>query len=239
VPHRWKPECTSRRRHEKLTEIAPSPAIPEALRHKLLAAAIKIAQSARYTSLGTFEFLVGPDGEEFAFIEANPRLQVEHTVTEEVTGVDLVKAQLELAFGRSLQDLDLAAGEAPRPCGYAIELRINAESMAPDGGARPSSGTVTVFEPPSGTGLRVDTCAYAGYATNPRFDSMIAKLIVHSPSADFGAALSKATRALSQFRIEGVPTNLAFLQAILGHPDFTAHHLHTGFVEEHIADLIA
>jgi acetyl/propionyl-CoA carboxylase alpha subunit/acetyl-CoA carboxylase carboxyltransferase component len=239
VTHLWERECTIQRRHQKLIEIAPSPGISEALRHELLEAAIKIAQSVRYATLGTFEFLVGPDGEDFAFIEANPRLQVEHTVTEEVTGVDLVKAQLELAFGRSLQDLDLAPGEALRPRGYAIELRINAESMAPDGGAHPSSGTITVFEPPSGTGLRVDTCAYAGYATNPRFDSMIAKLIAHSPSRDFGAALRKAARALSQFRIEGVPNNLAFLQAILGHPDFTANHLHTGFVEEHVAELIA
>src|SRR5262245_2761086 len=108
VTHLWERECTIQRRHQKLIEIAPSPAIPEALRHKLLAAAIKIAHGVHYATLGTFEFLVGPDGEDFAFIEANPRLQVEHTVTEEVTGVDLVKAQLELAFGRSLQDLDLA-----------------------------------------------------------------------------------------------------------------------------------
>ena len=238
VTHLWERECTIQRRHQKLIEVAPSPAISESLRMKLIAAALKIARHARYQSLGTFEFLAGSDGEDFALIEANPRLQVEHTVTEAVTGSDLVRTQIELAFGRSLKEIGLA-GDPPRPRGFAIEMRINAESMAADGGARPSSGTIAVFEPPSGAGIRVDSFAYAGYATNPRFDSMIAKLIVHSPSPEFADAAKKAARALSQFRIEGLPTNAPFLQAVLAHPDFAANRIHTGFVEEKIAELVA
>src|SRR5205814_999997 len=112
-----------------------------------------------------------------AFIEANPRLQVEHPVTEAVTGVDLVKAQIELALGRSLDDLNLVRTQIASPRGYAIELRINAETMGADGAARPSSGTIAVFEPPAGQGIRVDSFAYAGYAMNPRFDSLLGKLI--------------------------------------------------------------
>ncbi len=241
ITHLWERECTIQRRHQKLIEIAPSPGISEALRKRLIDAAVRMAESVRYESLGTFEFLVGPeDGDgAFAFIEANPRLQVEHTVTEEVTGVDLVQTQIELAFGRSLEELGLKHGQTVRPRGFAIELRINAESMAADGTARPSSGTIGVFEAPSGQGVRVDSFAYAGYATNPRFDSLIAKLIVHSPSPDFADAVRKASRALSEFRIEGIPTNAAFLAALLSHPDFAANRVHTGFVEENIAELIA
>jgi acetyl/propionyl-CoA carboxylase alpha subunit/acetyl-CoA carboxylase carboxyltransferase component len=237
VAHLGERECTIQRRHQKLIEIAPSPGITESLRKQLLDAAVKIAGSVNYQSLGTFEFLVGPDGEDFAFIEANPRLQVEHTVTEEVTGVDLVQAQIELAFGRSLVEIGVTPNTRPR--GYAIELRINAESMAPDGNARPSSGTVAVFEPPSGQGIRVDAFAYSGYATNPRFDSLLGKLIVHSASPDFADALRKASRALGQFRIEGVPTNVGFLQAVLNHPDFRENRIHTGFIEEKVGELVA
>ena len=238
VTHLWERECTIQRRHQKLIEIAPSPGLDDSLRSQLLDAALKIARSVRYATLGTFEFLVGRDGD-FAFIEANPRLQVEHTVTEEVTGVDLVKTQIELAFGDTLESLGLRADEIPQPVGYAIQLRINAESMKADGAARPSSGTISVFEPPSGPGIRVDSFAYAGYATNPRFDSLLAKLVVHSASRDFAAAVAKASRALSQFRIDGLPTNVAFLQAVLEHPDFKVNRIDTGFIEEKIAELTA
>jgi acetyl/propionyl-CoA carboxylase alpha subunit/acetyl-CoA carboxylase carboxyltransferase component len=242
VAHLWERECTIQRRQQKLIEIAPSPSIPPATRDRLVTAAMRMAQSVRYDSLGTFEFLVNADGGEdatFAFIEANPRLQVEHTVTEEVTGVDLVKAQLQLAFGQSLRELGLDASRREKPRGFAIELRINAESMAEDASVRPSHGTITVFEAPSGPGLRVDSYAYAGYGTNPRFDSLLAKLIASSPSENFAEAVNKAYRALCKFRIEGVATNLGFLQAVLRHPDFRANRLHTGFVEEKIAELAA
>ncbi|MGH7914523.1 MAG: biotin/lipoyl-containing protein, partial [Candidatus Binataceae bacterium] len=175
----------------------------------------------------------------FAFIEANPRLQVEHTVTEEVTGIDLVKLQLQLAGGSTLTELGMRQADIPKPRGFAIQMRINMESMGADGTAKPSGGTLTAFEPPSGPGLRVDSFGYAGYTTNPNFDSLLAKLIAHSPSADFAAAVTRAYRALCEFRIEGVATNIGFLQSLLRHPDFAANRLYTRFIEEHIAELLA
>ena len=239
VTHLWERECTVQRRHQKLIEIAPSPSINGATREQLVAAAIRMAEQVKYDSLGTFEFLVTTNGDtaSFAFIEANPRLQVEHTVTEEVTGVDLVKTQLQLAAGQSLCELGLDTLHHTKPRGFAIELRINTESMADDGMVRSANGTLTVFEAPSGPGLRVDSYAYAGYSTNPRFDSLLAKLIAHSPSPAFAETVNKAYRALCKFRIEGVATNVGFLQALLQHPDFRANRLHTGFVEEKISEL--
>ena len=231
-------ECTIQRRHQKLVEIAPSPALTASLRARLIEAARTMARNVSYNNLGTFEFLVensSGDDAAIAFIEANPRLQVEHTITEEVRGIDLVKAQIGLAFGRSLAELGVTDDAPSR--GYAIQLRINAESMGADGVTRPSSGIISIFEPPSGPGIRVDTCAYAGHQISPRFDSLIAKLIVHSPSADFSDVVNRAYRALCRFRIEGIATNIPFLQALLKHPDFAANRLHTGFVEEHIAAL--
>lgn len=240
VAHLWERECTVQRRQQKLIEIAPSPSITPALRDQLVEAAMRMAQNVRYNSLGAFEFLVhtnGGEGAPFAFIEANPRLQVEHTVTEEVTGMDVVKAQLQLAAGQSLRELGLDTQRREKPRGFAIELRINAESMAEDASVRPSNGTIHVFEAPSGPGLRVDSYAYAGYSTNPRFDSLLAKLIAYSPSPHFAEAVNKAYRALCKFRIEGVATNLGFLQVLLQHPDFRENRLHTGFVEEKIGEL--
>jgi acetyl/propionyl-CoA carboxylase alpha subunit/acetyl-CoA carboxylase carboxyltransferase component len=242
VTHLWERECTIQRRHQKVIEIAPSFGITPKVRAKLINAAIHLAQAAKYDVLGTFEFLVDADGgdqAQFAFIEANPRLQVEHTVTEQVTGIDLVRVQLELAAGRSIAELDLASVAENQPHGCAIEMRINAETMSEDGSARPANGTVSVFEPPSGPGVRVDSFAYAGYATNPRFDSLLAKLIVHSPTPKFADAVNKAYRALCKFRIEGIATNLGYLQALLSHPDFIANRIHTGFVEEKNAELFA
>ena len=243
VSHLWERECTVQRRNQKLVEVAPSPALPERMRDRLTAAAVRMAEAVRYDSLGTFEFLLDTDARHddagFAFIEANPRLQVEHTVTEEVTGIDLVKLQLQLAGGSTLTELGARQADIPKPRGFAIQMRINMESMGADGSAKPSGGTLTAFEPPSGPGLRVDSFAYAGYTSNPSFDSLLAKLIAHSPSADFAAAVTRAYRALCEFRIEGVATNIGFLQSLLRHPDFAANRLYTRFVEEHIAELIA
>ncbi|HVA39218.1 MAG TPA: carboxyl transferase domain-containing protein, partial [Candidatus Binataceae bacterium] len=243
VSHLWERECTIQRRNQKLVEVAPSPGLPERVRDRLTAAAVRMAEAVRYDSLGTFEFLLEAnarhDDAGFAFIEANPRLQVEHTVTEEVTGIDLVKLQLQLAGGSTLTELGARQADIPKPRGFAIQMRINMESMGADGTAKPSGGTLTAFEPPSGPGLRVDSFAYAGYTTSPSFDSLLAKLIAHSPSADFAAAVTRAYRALCEFRIEGVATNLGFLQSLLRHPDFAANLLYTRFVEEHIAELAA
>ncbi|HKH68253.1 MAG TPA: biotin carboxylase N-terminal domain-containing protein, partial [Reyranella sp.] len=226
-------ECTLQRRSQKIVEVAPSPNLAPTLRKKIAAAAVAMAKVVKYRSLGTFEFLV--DDDEYFFIEANPRLQVEHTVTEEVWGVDLVTTQLRLAGGVALAKTGIADA---RPRGHAIQLRINMETMTEDGSAKPGGGTLTVFEPPSGPGVRVDTYGYAGYRTNPNFDSLLAKLIVHSPSPDFADALARAERALAAFRLEGAPSNIAFLRALLAHKDFRADKVHTRFVDEQAKALI-
>ena len=226
-------ECTLQRRSQKIVELAPSPNLAPALRQKIVDAAITMAEAASYRSLGTFEFLV--EGAEFFFIEANPRLQVEHTVTEEVWGVDLVKAQLLLAGGASLADTGVLDA---KPHGHAIQLRINMETMSADGSARPGGGMLTAFEPPSGRGVRVDTYGYAGYRTNPNFDSLLAKLIVHSPSPVFADVLARSERALASFRLEGAPSNIGFLRALLADADFRADKVHTRFVDERAGNLI-
>lgn len=229
-------ECTIQRRSQKIVELAPSPNLADDMRRKIVESAVTMAKAVNYRSLGTFEFLVDDAAKDsFCFIEANPRLQVEHTVTEEVWGVDLVKAQLRLAAGASLDEAGVT-GLAPR--GHAIQLRINMETMTADGSAKPGGGTLTVFEPPSGPGVRVDTYGYAGYRTNPNFDSLLAKVIVHAPSPEFGDALARAERALAAFRLEGAPSNIAFLRALLAHPDFRADRVHTRFVDEHAGALV-
>jgi len=242
VSHLWERECTLQRRNQKLVEIAPSPTLPHALRDNIIDAAVRLAQSVRYASLGTFEFLVDAEDHSehaaFFFIEANPRLQVEHTVTEEVTGIDLVKAQLHLANGESLIQLGLTQHEIPAPRGFALQLRINMETMDAQGNAQPSGGTLTAFEPPSGPGIRVDTFGYGGYTSSPNFDSLLAKLIASSPSGRFPDVVARAYRALCEFRIEGIDTNIGFLQNLLTRPDVIANRVHTRFVEEHIAALI-
>ena len=184
VTHLWERECSLQRRHQKLMEIAPAPSLAPRVRAALLDAACRIAREAGYTNAGTIEFLVLPDAESredgFFFIEANARLQVEHTVTEEVTGLDIVVAQLQLAAGMTLAELGLRQADVPHPRGYAIQARVNMETMAPDGSTRPSGGTLITFEPPSGPRVRTDTCGYAGYASNPRYDSLLAKVVASS-----------------------------------------------------------
>jgi acetyl/propionyl-CoA carboxylase alpha subunit len=243
VSHLGERECTLQRRQQKLVEIAPSPTLSAALRTRLTAAALRLAEAVQYSSLGTFEFLVDAsetgDDASFAFIEANPRLQVEHTVTEQVTGIDMVKAQLQLAGGSTLAQLGLTQQEIMPPRGFAIQLRINMERMQQDGSVRPGGGMLTAFEPPSGPGVRVDSFGYAGYATNPNFDSLLAKLIVHNPSPRFDDAIARAYRALCEFRIDGVVTNISFLQNLLRHPEVIANQVNTRFVEQHAGALLA
>jgi acetyl/propionyl-CoA carboxylase alpha subunit/acetyl-CoA carboxylase carboxyltransferase component len=242
VSHLWERECSIQRRNQKIVEVAPSPGLAPAVRDRLTAAAVRMAKEVRYDNLGTFEFLVNlasgkSDEVTFAFIEANPRLQVEHTVTEEVTGIDLVKLQIQLAAGRSLAELGMRQADIPKPRGFAIQMRINMESMAADGSAKPSGGTLTAFDAPSGPGVRTDSFAYAGYTTSPNFDSLLAKVIAHSPSADFADVVTKAYRALCEFRIEGVLTNVGFLQSLLRHPEFVGNRIYTRFVEDNIGEL--
>ena len=243
ITHFWERECSVQRRNQKLVEIAPAPRLDPALRGRLLDAAVLLGETTRFDSLGTIEFLVDADARggdaRHAFIEANARLQVEHTVTEEVTGIDLVQTQLALAAGRSLLELRLEQRDVPEPRGFALQARINAETMSPDGTTLPSGGTLVAFDPPSGRGLRVDACGYAGYTTNPRFDSLLAKLVAHSSSHDFADVLARARRALDEFRIEGVATNLPFLKSLLRRPELAEGRMYTRFVEDHAAELVA
>jgi acetyl/propionyl-CoA carboxylase alpha subunit/acetyl-CoA carboxylase carboxyltransferase component len=234
--HLWDRDCSLQRRRQKLIEFAPSPNLAKPLRDRLIEAAMSMARVADYDSLGTFEFLVGADGERFVFIEANARLQVEHTVTEEVTGVDLVRAQIEVAAGRGLFELGL--GKPPALMGVAVQLRVNTETMDATGAVRPTGGTLSVFEPPSGPGVRVDACGYAGYQTNPNFDSLLAKVIVHERAGGLDALTAKAGRALEEFRLQGVETNIPILRALLRRADVRAGEITTGLVEQRIADLL-
>ena len=240
VAHLFERECSLQRRNQKLVEIAPAPNFSNARREQVFAAACTLASAVAFRNLGTFEFLVDArqgEGGAFVFIEANPRLQVEHTVTEEITGIDLVRLQLEIAAGRSLSELDLERRRRV-PSGYALQARVNMETMAADGEVRPTGGTLRVFDLPSGPGVRVDTFGYTGYTTNPSFDSLLAKVIVSSDSARFEDVVAKARRALREFRIEGVETNRAFLLALLALPEIEAGHVTTRFVDEHLADLV-
>jgi len=233
--HLWDRECTLQRRYQKLIEVAPSPTLDASLREQLIEAAIALARAAEYTGIGTFEFLLGA-GNEFFFMEANPRLQVEHTVTEEVMGVDLVEIQLGLAAGRSLKALDLA--EPPPPRGFAIQLRVLAETLDPEGQPRPSGETISVFAAPMGPGIRLDTAFRTGLAAHPAYDSLLAKLIVSSPDAQYVRTVHRAKRALREFRIEGPRTNLDLLAALIDRPEFASNQLTTTFVGKH-AEVLA
>jgi len=242
MSHLGERECSIQRQHQKVIEIAPSPGVSPDLRQRLTGDAIKLAKTVNYRNAGTFEFMVSTDaaGDDnaYAFLETNARLQVEHTVTEEVLDLDMVKIQLQIAGGSSLSDLGLEQENIPEPRGYAIQARINMETMGQDGIARPTGGKLSAFEVPSGRGIRVDTCGYVGYQTNPRYDSLLAKCIGHSSSTDSADAARRTYRALCEFKVEGISTNIPFLQSLLQHSDFIANRIYTGFVDEHIAALV-
>ncbi|MCC6222456.1 MAG: acetyl-CoA carboxylase biotin carboxylase subunit [Thermoleophilia bacterium] len=214
-------DCSIQRRHQKLVEESPSPGVTDELRDGLEEAARRACESIRYRGAGTVEFLVA--GAEFFFIEMNTRLQVEHPVTELVTGIDLVRGQLAVAAGRGLP----LAGRAGRH-GHSIEVRINAED--PARGFMPAPGTVTRFRPPLGAGVRVDTHVYEGYAIPPYYDSLVAKVIVWD--ADRHQAIARAARALTELEIEGVPTTRELALDILASDEFRVGSYTTAFLHE-------
>ena len=224
VCHLWERECTLQRRHQKVLEVAPAPGLDPALRDRMLDAATRLTGAVGYRGLCTVEFLIDQDSGDFVFLEANPRIQVEHTVTEAVTGLDLAQLQIRLAAGDSLAELGIRQQQIVQPRGFAVQLRINLEAMQTDGSARPTGGTLNAYEIPGGHGVRVDGYGYSGYTTNPGFDSLLAKLIVHA-DADYPAVLRRAYRALCEFRLEGVSSNLPFLQNVLRDPAFVAGDL--------------
>jgi len=233
-------ECTLQRRFQKVVEIAPSPSLPAVLRERITTAALSMARAVQYEGLGTFEFLVDLASNDlpFVFIECNPRLQVEHTITEEVTGVDLVQAQIALAAGRTLQNIGLNPAAPPAVLGFAVQWRINAETLDAQGNATPGSGTLRRFDLPAGPGVRVDTHGAAGATPSPHYDTLLAKLIVHTRSPRFADALRRSQRALAECRIDGVATNLALLQALATRPEMESQQVHTRWLESVLPDLL-
>ena len=221
LQHMGERECSIQRRHQKLIEESPSTALDGELRARMGNAAVAAAGSVGYTNAGTIEFLLDAQGR-FYFMEMNTRLQVEHPVTEEVTGVDIVKEQIAVAAGEPLS----FAGKALSPRGHAIEFRINAEDPVT---FKPSPGRITTFHPPGGLGVRVDTAAYQGYLIPPYYDSLIAKLVVSGRNRD--EAIARGRRALDQFVIEGIKTNISMHRKILDEPDFQDGRLSTRFME--------
>ena len=231
VVHLHERDCSVQLRNQKVVECAPAPGLDEAVRERLFADAVTLARAAEFVNAGTVEFLVSPETGRHYFIECNPRLQVEHTVTEQITGVDLVEAQFEIAGGASLASLGLdgqAAVGPPR--GHAVQARVVARG----------TGAINAYKEPAGPGVRVDACGYLGYAPPPQFDPLLAKVIGaagrRSPGGDqaasFQSAVDRTRRALDEFHIGGVATNLAQLQAILAHPAVRAGDARTTLLEE-------
>jgi pyruvate carboxylase len=229
--HLFERDCSVQRRHQKVIEIAPAPNLDEGIRQSMYKDAIAFARSIGYVNAGTVEFLLDTEGEragQHVFIEMNPRIQVEHTVTEEVTDVDLVVAQIRIAAGESLADLGLQQKDI-KLRGAALQCRITTED--PTAGFRPDTGKITTYRSPGGAGIRLDGGTInPGAQISPYFDSMLAKLTCRG--RDYTAALTRAKRALAEFRIRGVSTNIPFLQAVLDDADFAAGNLSTSFIDE-------
>ncbi len=223
--HLHERDCSIQQRNQKVVEIAPAPALDPELASALHESAIRLVEAVGYSNAGTVEFLVEPESGTHAFIECNPRIQVEHTITEQVTGIDLVEAQLAIAGGASLADLGIHQGDiAPR--GYSIQSRVVALG----------AGSIGAYKEPSGAGVRVDAAGYAGYTPPPQFDPLLAKVIVTSGAgSSFSAAVDRARRALAEFQITGLPTNLGQLQAILEHADVLAGDARTPLIAENPA----
>ncbi len=227
VLHLFERDCSVQRRHQKVVEIAPAPNLDSELRAQMCADAVTFAREIGYTNAGTVEFLLDPSGR-YVFIEMNPRIQVEHTVTEEITDVDLVSAQLRIASGENLADLGLAQ-ENIYVRGAALQCRITTED--PSNGFRPDTGTITVYRSAGGSGVRLDGgTTFVGAEVSAHFDSMLVKLTCRG--RDFSTAARRARRALAEFRVRGVSTNIPFLQSVLEEPDFLAGRVTTSFIEE-------
>ncbi len=228
VIHLYERDCSVQRRHQKVVEIAPAPNLDPDLRARICADAVRFAREIGYVNAGTVEFLLDSTGR-YVFIEMNPRIQVEHTVTEEVTDVDLVQSQLRIASGETLADLGLSQ-EAIRLRGAALQCRITTED--PANGFRPDTGVITTYRSPGGAGVRLDGgTTYTGAEVSAHFDSMLTKLTCRG--RDLGIAVLRARRAVAEFRVRGVATNIPFLAAVLDDPDFRAGRLTTGFIEQH------
>jgi acetyl/propionyl-CoA carboxylase alpha subunit/acetyl-CoA carboxylase carboxyltransferase component len=235
VRHLWDRDCSVQRRRQKLVEVAPAIHTPTHLRERMLAYAEEIGREVNYRGVGTVEFLV--QDEEIAFLEVNPRIQVEHTITEQVLGIDLVEIQIAIGRGSLLPELDLGWPDGPR--GVAIQARVTAEAADTDGRVQPGLGTLERFAVPTGRGIRCDTHAYEGMPIGPRYDSLVAKLIVHALEPSLERAARRLSQALEEFDVAGVPTDIDLLHAIAQHPLFLSGEASTRFVETNLMDLMA
>jgi acetyl-CoA carboxylase biotin carboxylase subunit len=222
VLHLWERDCSTQRRHQKLIEESPAPNLPEDVRQAMCKAAVCLAKRANYTNAGTVEFVVDQENN-FYFIEVNARIQVEHPVTEMVTGIDLIRSQIAIAAGEPLPHVQ----EEIRVRGVAIECRINAED--PHCRFQPSPGTIRRMRTPGGMGVRFDSHAHPGYTVPPHYDSMIGKLIVHQPTR--AEAIACMLRALNELRVEGIHTTVPFHKEVLRHSDFVEGWVDTNFVD--------
>ena len=221
VVHLWERDCSAQRRHQKLIEESPAPNLPAQVRKDICQAAVRLIENANYYNAGTVEFIVDEDNQ-FYFIEVNARIQVEHPVSEMVTGIDLIQQQIRIASGERL-----GFGQEDIPCnGHAIECRINAED--PEFNFRPSPGLIEQMYVPGGFGVRFDSHAHVGYAVPPYYDSMIGKLIIHQPTRD--QAIACMLRALAEFRFEGIKTTVPFHMHVLQHPEFATGKIDTHWV---------
>jgi pyruvate carboxylase len=228
VIHLFERDCSVQRRHQKVVEMAPAPNLDPSLREAMCAHAVTFARAIDYVNAGTVEFLLSPDGR-YVFIEMNPRIQVEHTVTEEVTDVDLVTAQFRIASGATLPELGLSQ-DAIQLRGAALQCRITTED--PANGFRPDTGRITAYRAAGGAGVRLDGgTVFVGAEIGAHFDSMLVKVTCRG--SDFATAVLRSRRVLAEFRIRGVSTNIPFLQSLLDDPDFVAGRLSTSFIEEH------
>ncbi|AIU29889.1 Pyruvate carboxylase [Corynebacterium ulcerans] len=227
IVHLYERDCSLQRRHQKVVEIAPAQHLDPDLRDKICADAVAFARHIGYMGAGTVEFLVDEDGNH-VFIEMNPRIQVEHTVTEEVTQVDLVKSQIMIAAGATLEQLGLRQEDIHTE-GAALQCRITTED--PNNGFRPDTGTITAYRSPGGAGVRLDGAAMLGGEISPNFDSMLVKMTCRG--ADFETAVARAQRALAEFVVSGVATNIGFLRALLREEDFQSKRIATGFIADH------
>ena len=228
VMHLFERDCSVQRRHQKVVEIAPAPNLDPEIRDRMCADAVRFATEIGYRNAGTVEFLLDKEGN-YVFIEMNPRIQVEHTVTEEITDVDLVQSQMRIAAGNTLADLGLSQ-ETVSIRGAALQCRITTED--PANGFRPDTGKITTYRSPGGAGIRLDGgTTYTGAEVSAHFDSMLTKLTCRART--FDKAVERARRAVAEFRIRGVSTNIAFLQAVLDDPDFAAGRVTTSFIEDH------
>ena len=226
VMHLFERDCSVQRRHQKVIELAPAPNLANELRDRICADAVAFARQINYAYAGTVEFLLDERGH-YVFIEMNPRIQVEHTVTEEITDVDLVASQMRIADGETLEDLGLRQ-ESLRPRGAAMQCRITTED--PANGFRPDTGRITSYRTPGGAGIRLDGAAHLGAEIGAHFDSMLVKLTCRG--RDFPAAVARARRALAEFRVRGVSTNIPFLSAVVTDPDFRAGRVNTSFIDD-------